>query len=280
MYKLVCANLGRLWKNKCFWLCVGVMFAYSFYYMKSHCQFVLDDMTAGERSLEDFYFEFAYVAGLFIAVFSTLFLSREYSDGAVRNKVIAGHARRDIYLAHLTLVFLAALIMLFSGMVGALVGIPVLGGFQMGAGQLFLYFAIVIMANLAFCAMDTFLGVLMPNRAFCAVISILAFFAMLFFALKLDERLAASEMVYQDILVTGGEVEFRDPMPNPRYVDGIEREVMDFVVDFLPAGQMYRMANQGLGLVVHPVRMLCCSAFLTAFFTFFGIYRFERKDLK
>lgn len=277
MRKLVAANLGRLWKSRCFWVCMGAMFVYSFFYMKSRCQFVLDDMTDGERSLEDYYFQFAHVVGLFIAVFSTIFLSREYSDGTVRNKVIAGHTRRDIYLSHLTVVFIASLLMLLSGMVASLVGIPVLGMFRMGAGELFLHLLIVVMATLSFCGIYTFINVLLPNRAFSAVISLLLFFGMLFTVMKLDERLAAPATVFQDIVVTGGEIDFREPMPNPRYVDGVEREAMDFAIDFLPMGQVYRVAYLW---VAHPGRMLASSAFLTVFVTFAGICLFQRKDLK
>lgn len=277
MHRLVLANLMRLWKNKCFWLCMGVMFVYSFFYMKSRCQFVLEGMTDGERNLEDYYFQFAYAVGLFIAVFSTIFLSREYSDGAVRNKVIAGHIRRDIYLSHLAVIFFASLLMLLAGMVAALAGIPVLGTFKMGAGQLFLHLAIVIMATLAFCAVYTFINVLLPNRALSAVISLLLFFVMLLAVMKLDERLAAPATVFQDIVITGEEVDFREPMPNPRYVDGITREAMDFAIDFLPVGQVYRVAYLWVG---HPVRMLASSAFLAVSLTLLGICLFERKDLK
>lgn len=137
--------------------------------------------------------------------------------------------------------------------------------------------AIVIMAAFAFSAVYTFINVLLPNRAFSALISILLFFALLFAVMKLDERLFAPATVFQDIVITGEEIEFREPMPNPRYVDGWMRKAMDFAIDFLPVGQMYRVAYLW---VKHPVRMLCSSVFLGAFLTFLGIYLFERKELK
>ena len=99
MDRLFCASLKRVWKNKCFWLCMGAMSAYIIWYMRSRCQIVSEDLTNEEKSLEDYYFQFSLVIGLLSAVFSTIFLSREYSDGTVRNKIIAGHTRINIYIS-------------------------------------------------------------------------------------------------------------------------------------------------------------------------------------
>ena len=60
-------------------------------------------------------------------------------------------------------------------------------------------------------------------------------------------------------------------------MDGLKREIIDFFIDFLPTGQMERVA---LLRVEHPVRMLASSMFLTIFLTGLGIFLFERKDLK
>lgn len=42
--------------------------------------------------------------GVFMAVFCSLFMGTEYSDGTLRNKIISGHLRRDIYFANLILI--------------------------------------------------------------------------------------------------------------------------------------------------------------------------------
>lgn len=46
MDRLFCASLKRVWKNKCFWLCMGAMSAYIIWYMRSRCQIVSEDLTA------------------------------------------------------------------------------------------------------------------------------------------------------------------------------------------------------------------------------------------
>ena len=143
--------------------------------------------------------------------------------------------------------------------------------------QLFLYLLIIVMATFTFCAIYTLINVLIQNKALSAILTILVFFTLFFSSSKLEERLASPQTVFQDIYINGEEVNFRDPIPNPRYVDGLKREIIDFFIDFLPTGQMERVA---LLRVEHPVRMLASSMFLTIFLTGLGIFLFERKDLK
>lgn len=274
---LLNANLKRLWKNKCFWLCMGAMFVYIFQYMWKCCHYVLEDMLMEELKLDYYYFQFALAIGLFCAVFATIFLSREYSDGTVRNKIIAGHKRRNIYLSHLAVTYLASLLMLLVGIVTALIGLPTFGVWEMGVGKCLIYLLIIAMFTLSFCAIYTLINILMPNRGISAVLSLLLFFILFLAAIKIFDSLSAPAVVFQEVSFDMEEVNFRDPMPNPRYVEGTKREILDFIIDLLPMGQAYRVAYLD---VVHPVRMIFCSLGLTAFITAFGIFQFERKDLK
>ena len=274
---LLDANIKRLWKNKCFWLCMGVMFIYIFQYMWKCCHYVLEDMLMEKLEFEYYYFQFALAIGLFSAVFAMIFLSREYSDGTVRNKIIAGHKKRNIYLSHLATIYLASLLMLLVGIVTALIGLPTFGIWKMGVGKCLLWLLITAMFTLAFCAIYVLINILIPNLRISAVFSVLLFFILFLAAIKIFDNLHAPAVVFQEVSFDMEEVNFRDPMPNPRYVEGMKREILDFIMDLLPTGQAYRVAYLD---VVHPVLMILCSLGLTVFITVFGIFQFERKDLK
>ena len=159
---------------------MGAMSAYIIWYMRSRCQIVSEDLTNEEKSLEDYYFQFSLVIGLLSAVFTTIFLSREYSDGTVRNKIIAGHTRINIYISHLAVTFFVSLLMLFVGMVAALTGVTTFGFWKMEAVQLFLYLLIIVMATFTFCAIYTLINVLIQNKALSAILTILVFFTLFF----------------------------------------------------------------------------------------------------
>ena len=79
-------------------------------------------------------------------------------------------------------------------------------------------------------------------------------------------------MVFQDGVQMVGE-----QTPNPYYISGIQREIYEFVVDFLPTGQSSSLQNINID---HPLRMLLSSLGITAAFTLGGLRLFERKDLK
>lgn len=120
MNHLFHANFVRLCRDKVFWLGNGILLAYAVIYMLNGCRQERGGLI-GEHFLEDYYFQFAMFIGLFSAVFTTLYLSAEYSDGALRNKIIAGHGRAGIFLSNLGTVFLASLFMAGMGCLGGLV---------------------------------------------------------------------------------------------------------------------------------------------------------------
>lgn len=275
MKRLFYANFARLFNNWVFWINSGILLVYAAVYMLNGCRQERSGLV-GVHVLEDYYFQFAMFIGLFSGVFTTLYLSVEYSDGVLKNKIIAGHTREEIYLSNLFFTFFVSLFMACMGCLGGLVGIPTFGTFGMGGFPALCNLLIMVMFLFAFSAVFTMVAMLSPNKAVGAVVTILAFFLMLFAASIMSNRLGEPEMV-SDTLITENGITFSDPKPNPRYVDGMAREVLDFAVDLLPAGQGMRLA---MGEAKNPVRMLLSSVFVSGFVTWGGIFLFRRKNLK
>ena len=92
---------------------------------------LLDAMIVGIVSvigLSIFRFPYAMLIGVLSAIFCSLFLGVEYGDGTMRNKIIAGHKRTDIYLSNLITNLSASLLMCLSYILSNVVlGIPLLG---------------------------------------------------------------------------------------------------------------------------------------------------------
>ena len=89
-----------------------------------------------------YFYNVLLVSGIAMALFVSVFLSAEYGDGTIRNKVVVGHRRRDIYLVNLVICLLAGLIMCLTYyVVGIIFGYLVVGGEVMriqdiGAGMI------------------------------------------------------------------------------------------------------------------------------------------------
>ena len=101
MRKLLSANYSRLWRDKIFWICMGTMLIYSVVYMLNGCRQAAIHLSEYNYSIDKYYFHFAISIGIFCAVFSSMFFGTEYSDGTIRNKVIVGHTKTNIYIASL-----------------------------------------------------------------------------------------------------------------------------------------------------------------------------------
>ena len=83
MSRLLSAGYSRLWKNKVFWLEMGAVLVYAVVFMLNGCRQAAANGGIG-YSLDQFYFHFAVSVGLFGAIFTSLFIGTEYSDGTIR----------------------------------------------------------------------------------------------------------------------------------------------------------------------------------------------------
>lgn len=277
MLNLLSANLSRLWKNKVFWLCLSAMLLLSTGYMASCCPRGMAMKAEGYQVvLDGYYFNLAPVPGLLLAIFTGMFLGTEYSDGAIRNKVMVGHTRTGIYLASLLTCMTGSFLIVLAWLAGGLVGIPVFGLWQMSPSALLGYLLIALLFSAALCGIFTLVGMLSSHKAATAVLSILLFLGLLICASIVYNKLGEPETV-SGVIMTAGGIQLGDPTPNPDYVGGTLRTVLQVILNILPTGQGILMANTE---TAQPVWQILSSLLLTLGTTALGILLFGRKDLK
>lgn len=277
MRNLLSAGFSRLWKNKVFWLGFAAMFICSVLLMLNAGRMQTANVEYGySYRLDDFYFNFAPVVGIVCAVFTGLFLGTEYSDGTIRNKLIIGHKRSAVYLSNLTVCFIATLIMESACLIGGLMGIPIMGKWEIGISNVLLFVLIIILMTAALTAICTFVGMVSSNKAATAVISLLLMLGLLILASVIYNSLCEPELM-SGVVMTEEGLQMSDPSPNPSYIGGNLRVAYEFILEVLPTGQGILLANLE---AANPLRMSLCSVFLAAAVTFGGILIFRRKDLK
>lgn len=78
--------------------------------------------------------------GFAIAIFASVYLGNEYSNGTLRNKIVMGHNRIKIYLSNLIIVSVISVfwVLLFD-FITACIGIPLFGNIQMDIGKFCYY---------------------------------------------------------------------------------------------------------------------------------------------
>ncbi len=274
MTNLLRANFSRLKRDGMFWSCVLTVLACSIGFMVLWC---LENAERGALTdLDEFYFRLSAAMGFFYAMFTCLFLSVEYGEGTIRNKLTVGHTRREVYLANFITVFAASLCMAAAWLVGGLAGVPFLGFLTIGPVGTALCFVIIVGFTAAFSAIYTFIGMLNDRRS-ATVITVAVWLILVLVSSIFENTLHEPEEITQMLVSVDGGAPAAVTEPNPYYISGIQRTIYEFVVDFLPTGQSSSLQNINIG---HPVRMLLSSLGITAAFTLGGLRLFERKDLK
>lgn len=279
MNKLLSAGFARLKKDKFFWVCVGLMAAAAWYTVFTVClnRKEYDGYNVG---LEAILFGHVFCMGILTAAFSGLFIGTEYSGGTIRNKLVIGHTRRDIYLSSLIISITAGLIICLSYILAAMIPGLILLGFSEGVmGEMLQVFFLILLMTAAFSAVFTMLSMLNQNKALNCVIVLIGVFVMLMFSAYIFQSLDSPEMweeyVYLD--KETGEIVTEPAEPNPFYVSGTKREVYEFLMQFLPTGQSYLIMTGDLS---HAKEMAAYSVFIIIGSSAAGMYCFRRKDIK
>lgn len=274
MVRLLRANFARLWKSKSFWVCLILAFALalanflSTYSVQPQCVEKLGrELMAGSSNVV-----------LFLSIFAALFLGTDYSNGTIRNKLVIGHTRAEIYFSNLVTTAASGVIMLAASWTGVLITGLCLGGkLGMPAGEFFMYMLISVCAAVAISALFNVIGMLIPSKSTIVTITLVSTFVLMIGAAVIMSMLAAPEYVQGYEMSVNGGVVLSDPEPNPMYISGVKRDILTAVNDILPSGQFMQLET---GSVHSPEFMPLYSLGVLAAATAVGALVFRRKDLK
>lgn len=277
MRKLLSANFSRLKRDKIFWICLATMLILSVALILDKCRQEATYLSDYELIMEFYYFDLAPVIGLFIAIFTSLFMGTEYSDGTVRNKIIVGHTRTNIYLANFIVCLIASMAFTAAWLIGGLSGMPYLGTWKFKVQGFILYVLIAIFFTVALTSIMVLISTVSTNKALTAVGTILIFLVLLLTASWIYNRLGEPETISGMMMTIDGTIEMSDPEPNPLYISGTARTVYECILNIIPTGQGILMANHE---IAHPIMELVGSALITLCTTLCGIFTFRKKNLK
>lgn len=278
MSKLISADFARLWKNKLFWAEAALMFLWAVVVLvtsyRNGIKYDYTDMMV----LDEFFFQQAPLIGGFCAVFTSLFLGTDYSDGTIRNKIMIGHDRKAVYLSALIVSAAAGIIINMVWVLGMLViGIPLFGWIKAGTAVIAIHFLILLLLIISITSIFTLIGMLNHRKAGAAVISLLVFLMLLFLAAWCNQKLSEPE-IYEGgyAILEDGTFEEIEPYPNPYYISGNTRKAFTFALEFQPEGQGLLVGNME---VENQWRLMLYSIVVTAVTTVAGIYSFQRKNI-
>ena len=277
MRKLLSANFSRLWKSKVFWLSTAAMFIISIVNILNSAR-VYQSLAADGffKPLEYFYFQFAPYIAAIMGLFISLFLGTEHSDGTLRNKLIVGHSRTNVFMANFIVCLVGCLAITAAWLIGGLPGLFLIGPFEMGFSGFAAYCLIAIGFTATFTAIFVWVATASTNKALTVVFTIILFAVMVMIGSGVYERLSEPEFNSGMAFIDGEFVEM-DATPNPLYISGTLRIIFEWLRDLMPMSQAINMA---LSPIEHPVRVIIGSALTSVIITALGAVSFRRKALK
>ncbi len=212
--------------------------------------------------LDAHFLAFVNVIAVAVTAFCSVYVSSDYKNGTLRNKVVAGSTRAEIYLSNLSANIVAACMMFTTYLVTTLcTGLPLIGTFQQFApGRIIAWVLSVYSVMITFAAISTCIAMLISRQALAIGVSVCMVFAGL--------------CVGQAFLNSLTDVAL--------YLEGRERmlKLVLFLADFLPGSQLmeFRALKYSIGNL-NPVIIVGGSVVFTVLLTVIGLVRFRKKEL-
>lgn len=277
MRKLYRAECHRLLHSRLFCiLCLAVLLI-SAVEGYSCAGSALASLQEGEAIVtEDFFYNLAPLCGVCYAAFVALFMGDEFANGTVRNKLIAGYGRGELYLSYFAVCLTACAAISACWLLGSLAGRFRFGPFAYGLRANLAYLLAILACAAVWCALFCMLTTGGRNRAVVVVLAFTLWFALILAGSAVIDRLECAEEIGGLAYIDGQFV--MEPMrPNPLYVGGTARIVLSVIEYMLPGSVAILMNDWSLD---KPLAAAALSLALALVLLLIGLLRFRKKDLK
>ena len=284
MSRLLVSALFRILKKIVLWLFMLCMFVYGMYSASN----IASEAPAG-FVLDGCLFEYLPLMGLVSAIFTSLFIGSEYSDGTIRNKLVVGHSRMWIYLANLIVCSIASILISLAYTAGVFVIGNMKGGeLATETGVIFLCMIGSLWVSVTYTSIMTLLAILNSNKASNVVVSMILALVLLISGTFIHQRLGEPKVYDNYVSVNEMGIPTQiEQLPNPQYIDGTPRVILEILNDLLPSGQAIQLADafdtEGMtdeSIANASYRWMGYSSLITFLISGLGIALFRQKEIK
>ncbi len=278
MAKLLSANFRRLGKSPVFWLAFMGMLCATILVTCMTYRTSLRDPSDEVLYLEDALFNLLPVMVFICAIVIPLLLGTEYEEHTIRNKLIVGHTRSQVYFSNYITCLASSeailgVMLLCSGILGYIFFRETMLGWQQVAFLILCCFLLTAVLS----AMCTGFAMNIRSKAFDLVITLGFILCLLCLASYVQGVLLEGEMIYSGVSFSENGVQFGDLVENPAYVGGSARTAMELVYDLLPTGQAIQMNNSEFERCA---RWPVLSVAMLTVSTVMGWIPFRKRDIR
>lgn len=258
MSRLLRSDFYRMYHNKKIWLCAAAMITIAIFFIVMQYS-AMDYTVAFSRVIflpMTFY-------GIVTPALISVFVGDDFSDGVIRNKIVAGRKRSSIYMSNLLCVW-SACVLLYTVTVAVTVGIGI-NFFENDVvlADFLTCFVLGLFTGVAFGSIFCMLSMLIGEKATSVMVCMGLAFGMLFLCLH------TNQIIVQE--------QYKNGVQNLHYVSGMRRIVYEILHDFNPYGQAAQLSSMEY---LNPLRWVVADVFWVVAAMGLGIVLFRRKDIK
>lgn len=284
MRRLLCANFRRLWRSVWFWLCLLANVCWTMFAFGAECyNLTVFGQGLGTGAADSIVFDSIQLQSFIAAVFVSMFIGTEYSNKTIRNKIIVGHSKVNVYLSNYIVCVVGALVFyLVHFAIFILGGLPVLGPLEFPQETL-IGFLCGMFGVAARVAVYVFIAMLIMSKSASIVVSLcVIYFALISVSWVENSLMQPSQMPINIHDPETGAVIGTEMMDNPEYIESdVLRKIYEFYLEFTPMGQESTyMSIDYLGLPEDVGYFPMYSMLFGSIFTGSGVLIFRRMDLK
>lgn len=281
MLKLLHANFYRLKKNKVFIGIIIITIIASFVIIFNTYQgnITNEKYNMQKTPIDRTYTIYINVISFLIAVFVSIFVGSDYDNGTIRNKIIVGHSRKNIYLSNLIVSIVVCLVLeIIYLTIISIVGIPLIGKIQMNIFD-FLYIILdMILLIIVFSSIFNFISMICSNVTLSTVGSLLLILIMYVFCMSISGiAYSTKELKIQDFDENGNLV--TKYLEDENYPGDFKKNLCKTIINILPTGQAMELSEVNIDIneiKIYPLYSLGVILIINIL----GIYMFNKKELK
>lgn len=216
--------------------------------------------------------------GLLIAIFISIFVGKEYSQGIIRNKIIVGHNRKAIYLVNL---IISIIVSIFCEMIYFLlifiVGNILHAKMELSLSQYLMSILNTCLVIISFCSIYNFISMICKNITVSTVLCIILFILMFIGENAVGLTAFSRRYIEHSMIDENGNKYIISQEINPNYPGDQKVKIAKIIYLLIPQGQAMEIANNDFELMK---QMPIYSIILIIFINIFGIFIFSKKELK
>ena len=281
MLKLLHANFYRLRKNKVFIgiIIITIIASCVILFNTYQGNITNEKYNMQKTPIDRTYTIYINVISFLIAVFVSIFVGSDYDNGTIRNKIIVGHSRKNIYLSNLIVSIVVGLVLeIIYLTIISIVGIPLIGKIQMNILD-FLYIILdMIFLIIVFSSIFNFISMLCSNVTLSTVGSLLLILIMYVFCMSISGiAYSTKELKIQDFDENGNLV--TKYLEDENYPGDFKKNLCKTIINILPTGQAMELSEVNIDIneiKIYPLYSLGVILIINIL----GIYMFNKKELK